>query len=135
MAAPVLRRGVDEEHLGLLAAGGQPRQQPIRAAGFRVRLCRVVEGEQVFRTILIRVGRLSKPLIELAAPATGDKRNEPVKDGPVSLVLVQSQIQEVAQESTALRATKAVGVLDMPSARIAPPRRAVPQEGDDIPCG
>jgi hypothetical protein len=94
-----------------------------------------VEGEQVLHTIFIRVGRLSKPLVELAAPATGDQRNEPVKNGPLPLVLVQSQIQEVAQESTALRSAKAVGVLDVPSARITLRRCAVPQEGDDIPYG
>ncbi len=135
MAAPVLRRGVDEENLRHLTARGQPRQQPIRATGFRVCLRRVVEGEEVFHTILIRVGRLAKALVELAAPATGDQRYQSVKDGPIALVLVQPQIQEVAQESAALRAAEAVGVLDMPRTRIALLSRAVPQEGDHIPHG
>jgi len=135
MATPVLRRGVDEENLGQLASGGQPRQQSIRAAGFRVCLRRVVKGEQVFHAVLIRIGRLAKALVELAAPTTGNQGNEPVKDSPIPLVLVQAQIQEMAQESAALRATEAVGVLDMPSTRIALLSGAVPQKGDQIPHG
>jgi hypothetical protein len=55
-----------------------------------------MEGEQVFHTVLIRVGRLAKPLVELAASATGDQRYQPVKDDAAPLVLVQPQIQKVA---------------------------------------
>ena len=108
---------------GTLPRAGQPCQQPIRAAGVRVRLHGVVEGEEVFHAVLIGVRRLAKALVELAAPATGDQGYEAVKDQALALVLVQAQIQEVAQEPAALRAAKAIGVLDLPGTRIALLRR------------
>ena len=48
------------------------------------------------------LGVLAKPLVELAAPATGDQGDQSVKDEALVLVPVQAQIQEMAQESAAL---------------------------------
>jgi hypothetical protein len=85
----------------------------------RVRLGRIVERKEVFDTVLVGVGRLSKPLVELAPPAAGDDRYHAVVNQPIVFVLVQPSIQELAQEATALGAAEAVGIVDLVSARIA----------------
>ena len=66
-----------------------------------------------------RVGRLSEALIEVGtAPAAGDMDEVAVEHRPFALVLVQAEIEELAQKSAALRSAESIRVLLRPCTRL-----------------
>ena len=74
-------------------------------------------------------------MVKLAMLATGNVRDQPIEDGTVLLILVQPQVQEVAQEPSALGNAEAVGILQVSNAGIALPSAAVLEEGPHITRG
>ena len=71
-----------------------------------------------------RVGRLSEALIEVGtAPAAGDMDEVAVEHRPFALVLVQAEIEELAQKSAALRRAESIRVPDLAGAGVVRPRQ------------
>src|ERR1700730_1374579 len=63
--------------------------------------------------------------------AAGDVHQQAVEHQPLRLVLVEAEIEELAQKTAALRRAEGVGLPDVAGAGVAC-RAAVPQEGHDI---
>ena len=78
---PVLRRRVDEDQLRRFAVGGDPLEETVAAAGARVVLRGVGEGEPVPEARRRLHGRLRTTMVELAAAAAAHQAQRPV-DGP-----------------------------------------------------
>ena len=83
-----------------------------------VSLLRIAVGKQVVWTAAGLAGRLSKAVVKLAVLATGHVRDQPIEDSTVVLILVQPQVQEVAQKPSALGDAEAVSILDRKSTRL-----------------
>ena len=79
-----------------------------------------MEGETAPRRGTGRGGGLAEPLVHLPAAAAGHQGNQPLKNGPVFLVLGQATVEEAAQEPAGLGTAKGEGVLNVPGAGIAP---------------
>ena len=76
---------------------------------------------------------LAETLVEIAATlAARDVDEHPVKDHALLLVLVEAEIEKLAQIAPALRRTEGIGVIDISGAGIALSRRAVTQKRDDV---
>src|SRR6266581_37110 len=103
----------------------QTGYQPTGTARLRVGLLHVTIGKQIVWAATGLARRLSEAVVKLAVLATGDVWDQPIEDSTVLLILVQSQVQEVAQKSSALGDTEAVSILQVSSAGIALPSSAV----------
>jgi hypothetical protein len=131
----------------LRAAAGRGRAAPedaVRPAAERVRADRVGEGELVARIkVVLVIARVAAGLGEAgvheALARAGDVRDDAVEHAPPRLVLVETLVDEVAQEASALGDAERVGVAHRGPAvrreRIGNPvRRAglVAEEGDHV---
>src|SRR6266581_6361909 len=112
----------------------QTGYQPTGTTRLRVGLLHIAIGKQVVWAATGLARGLSKAVVKLAVLATGDVWDQPIKDGTVLLILVQPQVQEVAQKPSALGNTEAVNILQVASAGIALPSAAVLEEGSHITC-
>src|SRR5262245_32817758 len=74
-------------------------------------------------------------MVKLAVLATGNVWDQAVEDGAVLLILVQPQIQAVAQKPAALGDAKAVGMLHVSGTGVALPGSAVLQKGPQVTSG
>src|SRR5215831_18368279 len=101
----------------------------------RIGLRRVAVGKQAVRTAAGLARRLREAVVKLAVLATGNVGDEPIEDHAVLLILVQPEVQEVAEEAAALGHAKTVGILQVPSANIALRSSAVLEEGPEITGG
>ena len=64
-------------------------------------------------------------MVELAMLAAAHMGDQAVEDHAVLLILIQPEVQEMAQETPALRHAKAIGVLEVACAGVALPRGAI----------
>src|SRR5262249_18812125 len=101
----------------------------------RISLRHVAIGKQVVWAAAGLARRLREAVVKLAVLATGNVGDETIEDHAVLLILVQAEIQEVAQEASTLRHAKTVSILQVTSATIALRSRAVLQEGPEITGG
>ena len=124
VAAPVLGRGVDRVDLRHAAELALPIQQPADSPVCRVGLGVVGERHQVPEAGRRLIRRLGEAVVELAAPPARHLGQQPVEHLTPVLVQVQTEVEEVAQESPALRDAVAVA-LDRFGRRTGsrPPRR------------
>src|SRR5207245_8939521 len=96
-------RRVDRENLREGPARLEAGQGRAALARQRVGLDGVGEREQTADGVR-RVQRgLTEPLIELAAPRSCDMRDHGVEDAASRVVLVQAEVEEVAEKASALR--------------------------------
>ena len=80
-----------------------------------------------------RIGRLSEALIEVgAAPAAGDMDQVAVEHRPLALVLVQAEIEELAQISAALRRAESIRVPDLAGAGVVRLRQFMAQKTREV---
>ena len=99
---PVLRRRVDEDQLRRFAVGGDPLEETVAAAGARVVLRGVGEGEPVPEARRRLHRRLRTAMVELAAAAAAHQAQRPV-DGPrAELVDVEAEVQQMPDEAARL---------------------------------
>src|SRR5262249_32131420 len=110
---PVLVRRVDVEDLGTRAAGETATQPAVGLPGDRVGHDVPGEGEPDLRVqpvamLANRATRLRETMIERSPARPGQEIQQPVEDDGAVLVLVEAEMDEVAQEAGGLREPEAV---------------------------
>ena len=118
VSGPVFAGGVGEEYLGYLGSGGQPGEQAICPAGFRVGLAYVGKGKNTAGTGRQQIRRLTEPLVELTSHGPCDVGDDAVKYLPVFFILIHGQVEQMTQKSPALGRTEGHGVLDVSGAGV-----------------
>src|SRR5262249_24555244 len=73
--------------------------------------------------------RLTEAMVELAAAGAGDERHHAVEDGAPRLVLIEAEVEEVAEEPSGLRHTQDVRALELTRAGVAVGGGRQPQPG------
>ena len=119
VAAPVLGRRVGQDELRQLALRLEAREQRAALAGHRIDRGDVGEREQASDRAGGVQRRLTEALVELAAAGAGDVRHHAVEDRAPRLVLVQAEVEEVAEEPPGLRHAQDVGALELGRAGVA----------------
>src|SRR5262249_52171745 len=118
VAAPVLCGAVDGEDLRHAPAPVQPLEEPAALASDGILLPGVGEREEVADRV-VRVERgLTEAAVDLAAPRARHVRNHRVEDGAAPLVLVEAEIEQMAEEPAALRHAEDVGMVELTRAGI-----------------
>src|SRR5438445_13348846 len=116
--SPVLVPGVRDDDLRpLIRAVRRSREEPVRDARLGIGLRPAREREEVRgieeRREAVSVTRgLREAMVEAPAPRAGGVNEQPVEDFPAGLVGVEPLVQEVAQETPALRDAGADGRRD-----------------------
>ena len=128
VTAPVLGGGVDGEHLRRAPTREQTAQEGPAPARQRILLLGVGEGEKVAHGVLRVQRRLAEAQVELSAPRPGDVWDRAVEDRTALLVLVEPEMEQVAQETPALGDTEDVAAIEEPRARVAARRGTEAQE-------
>ena len=128
VAPPVLGGGVDREHLRRAPALEHVGQQGPAPSRHQIILLGVGEGKEVADAVPRVQRRLAEAQVELAATRTGDVRDRAVEDQAPRLVLVETEMEQVAQEAPALGDAEDVGVVQPPRARVAALRGTEAQE-------
>ena len=135
VAAPVLGRRIDGDDLRYGVARLEAGELRAARSGHAIERGGVGEREQAPDGARRVQGRLTEALIELAAPSARDVGDDAVEHLASGFVLVQAQIEQVAQESAGLRHADHVGALELAGTRIAGARRARPKPGCRVAHG
>jgi hypothetical protein len=77
-------------------------KQAITLSSDRVDLIVVREGKQGARSLQGRSRRLGETMIEFPAPSASNMGHYPVEDHSVGFVRIETEIEEMAQETAAL---------------------------------
>jgi hypothetical protein len=103
IAAPILGRRIGEEDFGLPPVRPEPVEERPPLTRYRVDLRNIGEWRGFSHPRPQRVGWLSEALVEVGtAPSAGDVDQVAVEHQPLAFVLVQAEIEELAQIGTAL---------------------------------
>jgi hypothetical protein len=133
IAAPILVRRIGQEDPGLPRVRAEPVEEPTPLPRYRVDLGNISEWRGLPHPRPQRVGRLSEALIEVGtAPSAGDMDEVAVEHRPFALVLVQAEIEELAQKSAALRCAESIRVPDLAGAGVVRPRQFMAQETREV---
>jgi len=93
-------------------------QQAITLPSDGIDLLVVREGKQGAGSLQGGGRRLGKTVVELPAPGASNVRHNPVEDHSVSFVSIEAEIEEMTQETAALRSPKPVGIINVPGTRV-----------------
>ena len=134
VSAPVFGGGVGVDDFGGDAAPGCFGQDAVGAVAVEV-----AEGQQVVDAVVGQAGGLSEADVEFAHFAAGDVGQHSVKDDAAGgFVPVQAQVEELAEEASALAASVGVGAAQGAGERVdgaGGVGRFVAQPGGDVPRG
>ncbi len=94
------------------------REQTVRDAGVGIGLRQVGEGEDIggiegIQKRMAVARRLRETMVEASAPRPGHVHHHAVKYAAALLILIETVIEEGAQETAALGNAEAVGVFDV----------------------
>ena len=118
VAPPVFVGAIGIEDLRGHAKRIALREQAVGEAGFRVGLRKISEWKKICRIERIEkrmaiAGRLCKAVVETAATPAADVGPDTIEDLAAFLILVETEVEERAQEAAALRNAEADGALDV----------------------